>query len=53
MELNSIFLRLVGWYDNEWGYSNRAIDLIFIMTAKELEILVEVHNLSRSPDKTP
>ena len=21
-------LKLVGWYDNEWGYSNRLADLI-------------------------
>ena len=21
-------LKVVGWYDNEWGYSNRLIDLV-------------------------
>ena len=26
--LNSKFCKLIGWYDNEWGYSNRVIDLI-------------------------
>jgi len=26
--LNSTFVKLVAWYDNEWGYSNRVIDLI-------------------------
>ena len=26
--LNSTFVKLVAWYDNEWGYSNRLIDLI-------------------------
>jgi len=28
IELNSKFFKLVSWYDNEWGYSNRVIDLL-------------------------
>jgi glyceraldehyde 3-phosphate dehydrogenase len=28
IELNKNFFKLVSWYDNEWGYSNRVIDLI-------------------------
>jgi len=28
IELNSTFFKLVAWYDNEWGYSNRVIDLL-------------------------
>lgn len=40
MELNSNFFKVVAWYDNEWGYSNRAIDLILTMAAKETEMLV-------------
>ncbi|MEM9398928.1 MAG: type I glyceraldehyde-3-phosphate dehydrogenase [Verrucomicrobiota bacterium] len=28
IELNNKFFKLVSWYDNEWGYSNRCIDLL-------------------------
>ena len=27
IELNSRFFKLVSWYDNEWGYSHRVVDL--------------------------
>ena len=26
--LDDNFVKIVSWYDNEWGYSNRVIDLI-------------------------
>ncbi|MEO0348549.1 MAG: type I glyceraldehyde-3-phosphate dehydrogenase [Cyanobacteria bacterium P01_A01_bin.15] len=35
MELNSNFFKVVSWYDNEWGYSMRVIDLMLSMAHKE------------------
>jgi glyceraldehyde 3-phosphate dehydrogenase len=34
IELNSNFFKLVSWYDNEWGYSNRVVDLLKYMVSK-------------------
>ena len=36
IELNNRFFKLVSWYDNEWGYSNRVGDLIKSMISKGL-----------------
>ena len=33
--LNEKFVKLVAWYDNEWGYSNKVIDLIQHISAVE------------------
>ncbi|MFO0825973.1 MAG: type I glyceraldehyde-3-phosphate dehydrogenase [Gemmataceae bacterium] len=34
IELNKNFFKLVSWYDNEWGYSNRCVDLLKYMIAR-------------------
>ncbi len=34
IELNSKFFKLVSWYDNEWGYSNRVVELTNKIAAK-------------------
>jgi len=31
ISLNPNFVKLVAWYDNEWGYSNKVVDLIAYM----------------------
>jgi glyceraldehyde 3-phosphate dehydrogenase len=28
------FFKVISWYDNEWGYSNRVVDLVKYITAK-------------------
>jgi glyceraldehyde 3-phosphate dehydrogenase len=35
IELNANFFKLVSWYDNEWGYSNRVVDLVKYMAKKD------------------
>jgi glyceraldehyde 3-phosphate dehydrogenase len=34
--LDGNLLKVVSWYDNEWGYSCRVVDLIAFLTAKGL-----------------
>ena len=33
--LNDTFVKVVSWYDNEWGYSNKVVDLIEYIAAKQ------------------
>ena len=30
------FVKVLAWYDNEWGYSNRCVDLLLLMAQKGL-----------------
>jgi glyceraldehyde 3-phosphate dehydrogenase len=34
IELNKTFFKLIAWYDNEWGYSNRTVELVSIIASK-------------------
>merc|ERR1739845_185665 len=33
--LSDTFVKLVSWYDNEWGYSNRLVELAVFMSGKD------------------
>ena len=30
------FVKILSWYDNEWGYSNRCVDLLRLLVKKGL-----------------
>ena len=36
--LDGNLLKVVAWYDNEWGYSCRVVDLVAFLVAKGLSI---------------
>ncbi len=29
--LDSTFVKIVSWYDNEWGYSNKVLEMVQVM----------------------
>jgi len=35
MELTDHFFKVVSWYDNEWGYSTRCVDMLTLMAQKD------------------
>jgi len=35
ISLSDTFVKLVSWYDNEWGYSNRLVDLAIHMKKQD------------------
>jgi len=34
IQLSNTFVKVVSWYDNEWGYSNKVIDLLTYIAKK-------------------
>lgn len=36
--LGDDFVKLVAWYDNEWGYSNKLIDLVAYMAEQDAKV---------------
>jgi len=45
--VNKRLVKVLGWYDNEWGYSNRVIDLIEFIAKKGLQTSTEKKVLSK------
>ncbi|KAF8824486.1 hypothetical protein HHX47_DHR8000313 [Lentinula edodes] len=35
IQLNKNFVKLIAWYDNEWGYSGRVVDLLVFAAKKD------------------
>jgi glyceraldehyde 3-phosphate dehydrogenase len=35
IQLNKNFVKLIAWYDNEWGYSKRVVDLLVFAAQKD------------------
>ena len=35
MVIDGTQVKILAWYDNEWGYSNRVVDLLMTMAKKD------------------
>jgi glyceraldehyde 3-phosphate dehydrogenase len=35
IQLNKKFVKLISWYDNEWGYSKRVVDLLVYVAERD------------------
>lgn len=54
ISLNEHFVKLVAWYDNEWGYSRRVLDLLgtyspLLAPLMELGLLLNSLHLQNRP----
>ena len=48
MQLNETFLKVISWYDNEWGYSSKIIDLIEYMFNVDNRIDIKSNRITSS-----
>jgi len=48
-DVQSDLVKIFGWYDNEWGYSSRVVDLVNYIAANSASIL----QISRRPGPEP
>lgn len=45
IQLDDSFLKVVSWYDNEWGYSNKIIDLISYMFSVDTGVDIKANGI--------
>ena len=48
IQLDDKFIKVVSWYDNEWGYSNKVLDLISHMYSVDNNCEIKVKTLNSS-----
>ncbi len=51
MMLDDTFVKLIAWYDNEWGYSNQCIDMLQYMARQDAKA-AERKNAKKAADKS-